>query len=93
VEFKTTGADGKIINARGIANEQGEFTLSTFAEADGAMLGQHAAVVIGDTPLPSGSIRKARPVRIVPASYWRYETSKLNFTVEPKHNHFSIVLD
>jgi hypothetical protein len=68
--------------ATGRIGPDGRFTLGTFAEADGCVLGTHGVEVIG--PLPRGgemAAAAAAPAVTVPARYRTAETSGLTITV------------
>lgn len=80
IEFESLSGG---INARGISNDQGEFTLSTFREGDGAVVGRHRVIVQQDLSPYSGLTGKfphgthVRPPTKIPVRYGDYRTSPL----------------
>jgi hypothetical protein len=78
VVFQTT-IDGKPVAARGVADSEGKFTLTTFADGDGIVEGEHDVAVspppAGDGPAPVASA--------VPTVYSDFTTSGLKTTVTP----------
>jgi hypothetical protein len=90
VEFLTKPPEGKAINARGVIDEQGKFVLSTFAPGDGAVIGEHQAIVVGPRELPTGDPLKASRPKSVDAALGDYQTSGLTFSVKPEKNYFVI---
>jgi len=90
--------------ATGEIGKDGSFVLSTFANGDGAVLGQHVVVVQsreddpslqgGDMPIPdSRGQTKVKPPRdLVPGKYAKSETSTLRQTVADGSNSFEIEL-
>lgn len=93
VEFLTDGPDGKPVNASGAIDAQGNFELRTFGVKDGAVEGKHRAIVTGPNPIPSGNIKDIKPARRVAERFRNYDTSGLEFVVEPKENRYSIVVE
>jgi hypothetical protein len=89
----------KRINARGKINKDGTFTLTTYDAGDGAVPGQHKAVVIQMTGSPLIATAKMGPVKHehghdISAKYRSYDTSGLGFTVEAgKVNEVTFVID
>ncbi|WP_439621918.1 carboxypeptidase-like regulatory domain-containing protein [Gemmata sp.] len=74
-----TTHDGKRIPARGMANPDGTFELTTFTDKDGVIEGEHDVTVV---PLPAtDSAAPAKPV--VAAKYSNAESSGLKVTVKP----------
>ena len=53
VVLQTTVGD-KVVSARGMASQDGRFTLTTFKEADGIVAGEHT-VSISPLPAPDGA--------------------------------------
>jgi hypothetical protein len=95
-------------SARGQINFNGEFELGTFATADGAVAGRHQAVVT--QYVPATTIEPTvkdyhdwqteeekdphRVMGVVDTRFADYETSGLEFTVEPKgENRFELVVE
>ena len=88
VEFEFVGGEGNPLNARGRIEEDGTFCLSTFEAGDGALAGEHRAIV--RPPAPDYSPRKSGPLpkRIIDPRFERYGTSDLRFTVKEGKNDF-----
>lgn len=75
----TTTHDGKRIPARGMVNPDGTFELTTFADKDGVIAGEHDVTIVS---LPAtDSATPSKPV--VAAKYSNSETSGLKTTVKP----------
>lgn len=92
VEFITEGPDGKMVNARGMIDDRGNFALRTSENNDGALPGEHRAIVVRPSMNPSGNIAALKPTEGVAVRFQNYDTSGLKFTVEPKANHFTITV-
>jgi hypothetical protein len=90
VEFMAAMPDGKTPNAHGTINEQGEFILGTFADGDGAVAGEHRAVVLQPVTMARGDLTKIRLPKGVDQRFASYETSGLKFEVKPEKNHIDI---
>ncbi len=77
--------------AMGQIGADGTFTLGTFGESDGALLGAHKVAIIayeGATqgrPDPTAQRTSAKPA--VPAKYLALGTSDLTYEVKPGTNH------
>ena len=88
--------------ASGTTDEKGEYRLTTFAPADGALVGPHAVTVVKQdfsnrptTPsgLPGGEgLRSGGGRWIVPEHYSQPETSKLSAEVAAGENRFDFDL-
>jgi hypothetical protein len=93
VEFEG-GSDDERIVARGPISEDGSFTLGTDTADDGVVEGVYRAVVISDDAIGTGV---ERPGLIEPArlhrKYRQFESSDLEFTVEPKVNEIVIEVE
>lgn len=78
------------VTARGRTNAGGTFTLSTFKPDDGALAGQHQAIVA--VPVVESDGPFAKPP--VDPRFSDYVTSGLEFTVseDPEQNRFEIVV-
>ncbi|UUO07759.1 hypothetical protein M4951_05470 [Blastopirellula sp. J2-11] len=87
IEFRTTAEDGSVINARGQIESDGTFRLSTFGQDDGALAGDHQAILV--SPATSEN-SETGVVHSFPAKYRSYATSDLQFRVEPGQNEFAV---
>jgi hypothetical protein len=86
--FQTT-VDGKPVAARGTADSEGKFTLTTFEEGDGVVAGEHQVSV---SPLPAGD--GPAPVKpAVPPVYSDFAASGLKTTVSPETSEIVITID
>lgn len=75
------------INARGKINQDGTFTLSTFSEDDGAVVGMHDVIVtqfLGHEMAPQ--IKHDHAVEAVATKHADYATSGLSLTVEEQES-------
>ena len=79
VEFETVEDIKTRINARGEIQPDGTFRLTTYVDNDGAVAGEHRALVM--PPLPLAGPAPPLPIK---ARYRSYETSGLTFTVKPE---------
>jgi hypothetical protein len=95
VEFEPVTADPKLrVNARGAVQPDGTFRLTTFKEGDGAVEGQHRAVVL--PPAPPNLVEdrtKPPPPLILDRRFMSYDTSGLQFTVTQGLNRFTIEVE
>jgi len=88
--------------ATGEIGPDGSYTLSTFANGDGAVLGEHVVLVQAreedprieghGMPIPDakGRLNIKPPKYLVPQKYATAETSPLRFTVKEGSNSFNI---
>jgi hypothetical protein len=91
VEFKAD--DGGHI-ASGRIEQDGSFRLSTFGDGDGAVAGRHRAIVVQVVNTEHLPLEQHHHVLDVHPRHGRYETSGLEFTVEPGgDNQLDIVVD
>jgi hypothetical protein len=90
VEFMATSADGKVLNARGTIDEHGGFILGTFAPGDGAIVGEHQAVVIAPVIMSRGDLTKIFRATEVDPRFASYGTSGLEYEVKTEKNYFVI---
>lgn len=72
---------GRRFNARGFADPDGRFILGTFRAADGALPGEHAAIVVGPPTYTDGDVMKTSVSERVPERYNAYATSGLTVVV------------
>ncbi|MBI84422.1 MAG: hypothetical protein CMJ81_14605 [Planctomycetaceae bacterium] len=90
VEFRPVD-NPHVISSRGSIQPDGKFQLGTFRPGDGAVEGEHQALVV--PPLFKGDRDEVRvPPQVIDPQYRRYETSGLRFTVsrDVKTNDFEI---
>jgi hypothetical protein len=91
VEFKAASG-GQIASGR--IEQDGSFRLSTFGDGDGAVAGRHRAIVVQVINTEHLPLEQHHHVLDVHPRYARYETSGLEFTVEPGgKNDLEIVVD
>ncbi|EAQ78993.1 hypothetical protein [Blastopirellula marina] len=88
VEFRTTTAEGEVVNAHGKIEPDGSFRLSTFAEHDGALAGEHQAIVLNPATDDGGPAHRA----VYPERYSAYESSDLKFEIQPGPNEIVVQL-
>jgi hypothetical protein len=80
--------------ARGVIDtENGTFTLSTYREGDGAMEGRHRAMVRGRRNNPKSQALDPTLKDQIHPRFQSFQTSGLEFTVEPKKNEFVITVE
>lgn len=83
-----TTVDEKTIDARGEADSEGKFQLTTFEEGDGVVAGEHAVAVssitMGDSATPMAPS--------VPPVYSDFSTSGLKTTVTPETKEIVITI-
>lgn len=80
IEFRTTNAEGEIVNAQGKIESDGTFQLSTYGQHDGALPGKHQAILVSPS-VEEGPA--AKPVVFFPKKYLSYDTSGLEFDIQP----------
>ena len=80
VEFRTTDEEGNTVNASGQIEPDGSFQLSTFAPHDGVLPGKHQAILLNPS---AGEGESPAAVAIFPRKYESYDTSGLEFAVDP----------
>ena len=94
VQFRTSH-DGKPVVARGTTKDDGSFELTTFVSGDGAIAGEHQAMLA--PPSFTGDRDSAAmriPPKVLPDKYTSFRTSGLSFTVEPNgENSFQVMVD
>ncbi len=91
VEFKADEG-GQIASGR--IEQDGSFRLTTFADGDGAVAGRHRAIIVQVVNTEHVPLEKHHHVLDVHPRYARYETSGLEFTIEPGgQNDLVIVVD
>jgi hypothetical protein len=76
--------------ATGKIQSDGTFSLGTFGESDGALVGTHQVAVIAydaaDDARPAYEVRSATSKALVPERYMAVGTSGLSFEVKPGKN-------
>ena len=68
------------VSARGVIASDGTFRLGTFKPGDGALEGEHRAIVMPPLPVGDRDEMKSLPVTIDPR-FQRFDSSGLKFTV------------
>lgn len=97
-DVETLSVDQRI-NARGKIDKDGSFTLTTYVEGDGAVVGDHKAVIVQMSGSPLMAMAKMETVQHshghdLGAKYRSYDTSGLGFSVEAgKVNEVTFVID
>ena len=99
IVFESIAPEGEpVFNARGVVEPDGTFRLSTFGDGDGAVAGEHRAIVRAarewgdlEAAQKSGSSEVVAPP-VIDVRFQRFETSGLQFTVEQRDNEFSVVV-
>jgi len=88
----TADAGGHV--AAGVIQEDGTFRLSTFRAGDGAVAGRHRVIVVQVVNTEHVPLELHRHVLDVHPRHSRYETSGLEFIVEPGgKNYLELVVD
>jgi hypothetical protein len=92
VEFASTDPKHPV-TARGEIQSDGTFALGTFTPGDGAIEGEHRAVVVPALP-PGVHNKTPAMLRIIHPRFLGYETSGLRFNVskDQDKNQFAIVV-
>ena len=95
VSFRSLNSDKKI-SARGSIQSDGTFKLTTYKPNDGAVEGQHQAMVVPEIQFERGEPASGNRPRPPPVDrkFSNFETSDLEFTVtdDPQKNQFKIVV-
>ncbi|WP_158261055.1 MULTISPECIES: hypothetical protein [Pirellulaceae] len=89
IKFRTSSQDGEIVKAHGEIQPDGSFQLTTFHEGDGALEGEHEAILFSPATGDGGG---TAVIPNFPPRYRKYETSGLKFHVTPGENNFVIQL-
>lgn len=97
VSFRSLNSE-KHLTARGQIQPNGTFELTTFFPGDGAVEGEHQALVTGPIAFPGrgDSVAKSPPPKsTIDTRLSSYDTSELKFTVtkNPRQNWFEIVVN
>lgn len=82
-------------SAGGVIGEDASFTLSTYTDGDGAVVGHHEVVVTSMKSSPDGSVGAGTSTdnNAIPAKYADRLTTPLTFKVKQGENNFEIVLE
>jgi hypothetical protein len=76
--------------ATGKIQSDGTFTLGTYGESDGALLGTHKVAVIAydaaEDSRPAYEVRNVKSTSLVPERYMSVGTSEFSFEVKPGKN-------
>ena len=81
VEFELVSSKHRV-SARGVIRPDGSFELGTFQPGDGALAGEHRAIVMPPLPIGDRDGVDSLPVIIDP-HFQRFDSSGLKFTVTP----------
>jgi hypothetical protein len=79
VQFEPKDPEAPPVTARGEIQENGTFRLSTFKEGDGALEGEHRALIT--PPLSGGDFERGNVPDVIHPKYKRLDTSGLEFKV------------
>jgi hypothetical protein len=93
VEFVAVGGDHAGLNARGRVQPDGTFRLTTFRENDGAIAGDHRAVVVWSPPPQAFADDRKQPRPPLHPRFQDYERSGQRFTVTRGDNEFLITVE
>lgn len=76
--------------AMGVIQSDGSFTLGTYGDADGALIGEHKVAVVAFEPAKLGRPEPGQPLKqakpLVAEKYLAHGTSDLTFEVKPGEN-------
>lgn len=79
VEFRSAGAEHTVV-ARGQVQPDGSFQLSTYRPNDGAVEGEHSALVAPFAPMGHMEEMKGAPM-VIDSRFTQFDTSGWKFTV------------
>lgn len=79
------------VQARGEIQEDGSFTLSTFADGDGAVAGKHACVVVQFVMLEEAEGYRPSKMGVIDRRYSSYGTSGLSIEVLPQSSNKVVI--
>ena len=95
VEFRSLEHEPPV-GARGVIREDGTFQLTTYRPGDGAVEGEHQALVVPKRPAGDqwDEVRISGQAPIIDSKYQSFDTSGLTFTVTRKaaDNQFQITV-
>lgn len=89
-----TVGDPPMYTAAGAIAADGTFRISTFQEGDGAVAGEHRALVRAKRDADDfGKLGVPQPsIAVIAPRFENYDTSGLVYTVEPSSNEFTVVV-
>jgi hypothetical protein len=93
VMFETEGPNGRVMAQGSIDRDDGTFTLGVKEEGDGAPIGLYRVAIRGRRNNPHAKVDDPELENQVHSRYTSFNTSKLEFTVEPKQNDFVIKIE
>jgi len=79
------------VQARGEIQEDGSFTLSTFADGDGAVAGKHACVVVQFLMLEEAAGHRPSKLGVIDRRYSSYGTSGLSIEILPQSSNNVVI--
>lgn len=93
VEFQSLGREPPV-TATGSIQPDGRFEMETMSQNDGAIIGRHRVIVVGEQEVGTS---EERPWKLskspVHQRYADFKTSGLEVTVEPKRNVVELAVD
>ena len=96
VEFRSLESKPRV-GARGVIQPDGTFRLTTYLPDDGAVPGNHQALVVPQRPPGDRweELRSSGQIQTIHSKYQRFDSSGLEFTVtpNPEENDFQIVVE
>ena len=90
VEFEALDGEWAGRNARGLIKNDGTYVLTTATPDDGAVAGQHRAIV--RAPFHNVGLGDEGPPPLIDPIFGRYETSGLKYEVKEQENSIEIVI-
>jgi hypothetical protein len=88
VEFEALEGEWAGRNARGVIQEDGTYVLTTETPSDGAVAGQHRAIV--REPVHKADMGARTPPSLIDPALAQYRTSNLKFEVKKQENDIDI---
>ena len=93
VMFEPVDNPLKVMSQGTIDNETGTFTLTTYKEEDGALVGRYRVIIRGRRSNPKSEVVDPVTIGQIHPRFQDFATSGLEFTVEPKDNEFIIKVE
>jgi hypothetical protein len=93
IMFEAVDNPLKIMSQGTIDNENGTFTLTTYKDGDGAMAGAYRVIIRGRRSNPKSEVVDPVTIGQVHPRFMSFDTSGLEYTVEPKKNEFVITIE
>jgi hypothetical protein len=90
VMFEAVDNPRKVMAQGTIDNETGAFALTTYKDGDGAMEGRYRVIIRGRRSNPKREVVDPVTIGQIHPRFQDFQTSGLEFTVEPKSNEFVI---